>query len=144
MKYSLRQRLVRDGSAAVQSRPHVRKEGCRDHNAGRGIPPLLALITGLQYTEKITKAEGVDFSEEAGFLGFGLDSEIQFGKSMREVGLQLTAPALTATTCEVRPSNRGLTPVSISALANWPPTSKRLMVLLELSGAYRTKTAFLG
>ena len=144
MKYSLRQRLVRVGFAAVQSRPHVRKQGCRDHNAGREIPPPLALIAGLQYTEQITKAEGVNFSEEAGFLGFGLDSEIQFGTSMREVGLQLTAPALTATTCEVRPANRGLTPVSLSTLAYWPPTGKRLLVLLELSGAYRTKTAFLG
>ena len=73
-----------------------------------------------------------------------LDSEIQFGKSMREVGLKLTEPALIATTCEVRAANRGLTPVSLSALANWLPTGKRLIVLLELSGAYRTKKAFLG
>jgi len=77
-------------------------------------------------------------------LGFGLDSEIQLSTSMREVGLQLTAPALTATTCEVRAANQGLTPVSLSALANWLPTGKRLMALLELSGAHRTKKAFSG
>src|SRR5262245_27342501 len=143
IKYSLRQRLVRVGSAAIRPTPYVRKQGCRDHNAGREIPPPPALIAGLQCTEQIKKAVGMSREKQI-VSRLGSDSEIQFGMSMREVGHQLTAPALTAITCEVRAANHGLTPVSRSPLGNWLPTGKCLIVLLELSGAYRTKTAFLG
>ena len=143
IKYPLRQRLVRVGSAAIRSTPYVRKQGCRDHNAGREIPPPLALFARLHYTEQIKKAEGMSREKEIVWAS-AMILRSYFGTSMREVGLQLTAAALTATTCEVRAANRGLTPVSRSSLANWLPTGNCLIVLLELSGAYRTKKAFLG